>query len=250
MNAYRMTSHDRVGVKKICQPLFEDIRTAITHKIADYAMALDDHKHDALFKTVSLIEDPNQEFSVKADLAASAYEGGVSLTVELLMFSRQVRRFHRLPTAEEIGAMHKNVASGRVVLTRYTGNMSTFKKGITAKNIEADVAKALQEGGAIDQAIERAKLVSRHNFKTAMTLAKLKKVGWTMNGEQPFSGNYMGAVAVGEKVFFDFGCWLTPEQAIALHEAMTPVIEANDIPTDKMKSATYAPRVHAGRYWG
>lgn len=245
MNAYRPAAHARIGAKKICNPLFDDIRSTIIHKVADHAVSLDHNADHALVSDVILIEDPGQEFSVKAEFSAITEDQGVRITVRLLMLSRQVSSFGRLPTADEAEAMDSKIASAQITLTRYTRGMDTFNRGVAAKKLKADVAEALQKGGAVEEAIERAKLVTRHNIKTAKTLAKMEKAGWQPKEKHLHRLQEQGVVAVGGKIFFAFDGWLTPEQAIALREAMAPVLKQSGVSPDELTKLTYDPQLYA-----
>lgn len=248
MNAYRPAAHTRIAVRKTCQSFFSDIASAITHKVSDHAVSLDHDQGGTLFNEVILIEDPKQEFSVKVDFYAYEEDEGIRLAVDLLVLSRQVRRPGRLPTADEAEAMGGDTASAQIFLTRSARSMATFKKGMVVKKLKADVAETLQKGGAFEKAFERAKLVTRHNIKTAKTLAKMEKAGWQPKEKHLHQLQEQGVVAVGEKIFFAFDGWLTPEQAIALREAMAPVLKQSGVSPDELTKLTYDPQLHA-RYF-
>lgn len=246
MKSRTKSAHQRMTIRKVSRDLFEEIFSALSAKIGCWPMSFDDYTdtdRTTFYTDYALLEDPadEQAFSVKARFTSEPYEDGVRFALELFVLSRQVQRCHRLPTGEEAFEMGRDVASGYLSFKRYTTKMETFDKGVVARNIKADLAKALETGGELDKAIEWARVVTRYNIRTSKSLWMMKKAGWQVNERSMWRCPERETCVTGGKVHFKFGHLLTPEQAIALQEAMAPVLKDIGLAQEEHKALVYDP---------
>lgn len=243
------SAHQRAIIRRISKELFEELIDALAAKIGFYPMTLDEcatNEHGTIYTKQALLEDPTDEqaFSVNPRFTAVPYEDGVRFTLEVFVLSRQVRRFGRLPTAEEAYQMSDDDASDYLFFTRCTTKMEVVRKGRIAKNIKADLAKALQKDGAFDKAIEWARVVTKYNIKTSKALWKMQRSGWQVHERNIRTYDALDTTVTGGKVFFKFGHLLTPNQVIAIQEAMTPVLEDIGISPEQAKVLFYDPHIY------